>query len=168
MGRRSFGLGHVDLLPGTGEEKDRLRVILETLSGSLSVTEACRRLSVSETRFAELRTAALEGALSALAPRPAGRPRKPAEEAPGEAEVLRRRVKDLELDLACACVKTEVALVMPHLLAREDGKKAGPKKGGPHPAGSRPGGASSPATSRGSGRSSPPSSPPSATASGSS
>jgi hypothetical protein len=167
MGRRGFGLSHVDSVPGSAEDRERLRVILRTLSEELSVAEACSRLGVSESRFAELRTIALSAALSALAPRPAGRPRKKEEE-PDEVVALRGRVKDLELDLACACVKTEIALVMPKLLVRETEEPAEAKKGGPHPTTRRLGGASSSATSRGSGGSSRPSSPPSATARGSS
>jgi transposase len=163
MGRRGFGLSHVDSLPGSAEDRERLRVILRTLSEDLSVAEASARLSVSESRFAELRTLALTGALSALAPKPAGRPRKKEEE-PDEVVALRRRVKDLELDLACACVKTEIALVMPKLLVREEEPLPEAKKGGPHPTSLRLDGASSPATSRGCGGSSRPSSPPSATA----
>ena len=112
MGRQGLGLSHVDALPGTAEDRERLRVILLTLSGALSVSEACARLSLSETRFAALRTAALSGALAALAPRPAGRPRT-REEEPDEVATLREQVRDLRLELACAGVKTEIALVMP-------------------------------------------------------
>ena len=167
MGRRGFGLSHVDSLPGSAEDRERLKVILSTIAGELTVAEASARIAVSESRFAELRALALAGALAALAPRPAGRPRTKEEE-PDEAAKLRTRITDLELDLACACVKTEIALVMPKLLVREEEPLPEAKKGGPHPTSLRLGGASSPATSRGCGGSSRPSSPPSATARGSS
>ncbi len=154
MGRRSLGLAHVDSLPGSAEDRERLRVILSTIAGELTVAEAAARLSVSASRFAELRAAALSGALSALAARPAGRPRTKEEE-PDEVAMLRKRITDLELDLACACVKTEVALVMPKLLVREEPPREA-KKGGPHPGPKSAGGASSPGTWRGCGPSSGP------------
>jgi len=154
MGRQGLGLSHVDALPGTAEDRERLRVILLTLSGALSVSEACARLSLSGTRFAALRTAALAGALAALAPRPAGRPRT-REEEPDEVATLREQVRDLRLELACAGVKTEIALVMPKLLVREEPPREA-KKGGPHPGPKSAGGASSPGTWRGCGPSSGP------------
>jgi hypothetical protein len=163
MGRKGLGLSHVDSLPGSAEDRERLRVILSTIAGELTVAEASARISVSESRFAELRAVALAGALAALAPRPAGRPRTKEEE-PDEVAKLRGQVRDLRLDLACACVKTEIALVMPKLLVRKEEQAAEVKKGGPHPGRKSPGGASSPGTSRGSELSSRPSSPPSATA----
>src|SRR5687768_10085276 len=74
MPRPNLGIEHVEKLEGERETKARLKTILETLGGSLSVNDAAERLCVCPSRFAELRDLALLGALEALAPKPAGRP----------------------------------------------------------------------------------------------
>jgi hypothetical protein len=117
-GRPPQGVNHVDRLEGPEELKRRLRVILETLTGECSIPEACERLGVSESRLHDLRREALEGALGALMPRPAGRPpSQPPEGAAREAE-LEGRIRELEIDLQAALVRTELALAMPHLFER--------------------------------------------------
>ena len=115
-GRPSRGLGHVDHLSGPSESKRRLRVVLETLSGQRTVGEACELLGVNESRFHQLRQTALEGALTALAPRPAGRRRKPIPAESSRIAELEAQVLDLRVDLQASRTRTEIALVMPHLL----------------------------------------------------
>lgn len=73
-GRPPEGLRHIDRLEGSEESKLRLRTILETLSGECTIAEACERLGLSEARLHQLRQAALEAALSGLAPGQPGRP----------------------------------------------------------------------------------------------
>ena len=136
-GRPPEGVNHVDRLEGPEEVKRRLRIILETLNGSCSIPEACKQLGVSESRLHDLRREALEGALGALLPRPSGRPA--ADLPPGaerEAE-LEKRIRELEIDLEAALVRTELALAMPHLFEKGSkknsahrGKKPGPGRGG--------------------------------------
>lgn len=58
------------------EPRERLRLILQTLSGARSIDAACRALRVSPTRFQQLRLQTLQGAVEALEP---GRPRRPRE-----------------------------------------------------------------------------------------
>jgi transposase-like protein len=113
-GRPPKGIDHVDSLPGDPEEKERLKVILETLTGDLPVPEACRRLSISESRFHELRQQALTGMLSGLAPRAPGRP--PAEREPDQVQELKAQVRFLEQELQISRVQTEIAVVDPSLL----------------------------------------------------
>jgi transposase-like protein len=58
----------------------RYQVVLEVLAGALSVSEAARRLNVSRNHFQSLLHRGLEGLLSGLEKKPAGRPRlSPAE-----------------------------------------------------------------------------------------
>jgi transposase-like protein len=118
-GRPPKGLRHVDHLEGPKESKHRLRVILETLSGTRSVAEACRELEVSEARFHEMRKQALEAALAGLSPGRAGRPPKDRPEEPGRVEELESEVRELEVDLQAALVRTELGMAMPHLLRKE-------------------------------------------------
>mgnify|MGYP003402207127 CR=1 FL=1 len=126
-GRPPEGLVHVDRLLGDEEAKRRLRLVLATLMGELSVTEACERLGVSESRFHELRRHALEGALTGLGPGVPGRP-KEAEAEPGtdRLERVERENRQLRIELQAAYVRTELALGMPHVLTakgRADIKK---------------------------------------------
>lgn len=129
-GRPGKGEGHVDGLEGTEESKQRMKVILETLSGTLTVKEAATRLRLSESRFHALRQEKLQAWLDATAPRAPGRPPSEEEVDVGEVDALRSKVKELELDLQVSRTRTEIALTMPHVLKEED-PEAGGKKGGP-------------------------------------
>jgi hypothetical protein len=114
MSRPGKGVEHVDALEGDATTKARLKAVLATIAGELSVEEACRRLCVSPARFHELREEALLGALSALSPKPPGRPRAAAPDP--ELVALRKRTFDLERELEAAHIRTEIAIVMPHVL----------------------------------------------------
>jgi transposase-like protein len=111
--------------------KWRLRVLLETIVGSISVAQACEELGISESRLHELRREALVGALQALMPKPSGRPANPEGPPPHEQELV-ARIQELEVDLQAALVRTELALAMPQLF-RARGKK-NPKNRPPRPA----------------------------------
>jgi len=115
-GRPPLGSGHVDGLEGPEASKERLRIILETLSGERTVAEACEVLGIGETRYHALRREALSGALEALAPRAPGRPRR--EESPEDRRVkeLESQVADLEEEIVCQRARLELALTMPHVL----------------------------------------------------
>ena len=124
MSRPNKGIEHVDALEGDASTKERLRTVLETITGDLSVEEACRRLSVSPSRFHELREAALAGALRALEPRAPGRPPGPTPDP--QVEALTRKNAELEHELEAARIRTEIAIVMPHVLRRpQAGEKGG-------------------------------------------
>lgn len=128
-GRPPVGLGHVDRLPGPESSKQRLRVILASLTGVMTVEEACRELGVGEARFHVLRREALEGALSAMAPKRTGRP--PAAEPSAEARQLtelQQEIEHLKLDLYAARVREKLALTMPHVLHDPGGSEPSEKK----------------------------------------
>lgn len=106
---------HVQHLDGGEEQKQRLQVILKTLSGELSVVEACQQLGISEARFHVLRKQTLQAALDALEP---GAPGRPPESPPPDPRVtqLEEENKELKIELQAARVRTEIAVAMPHLL----------------------------------------------------
>jgi transposase-like protein len=131
MARPPDGLKHVDRLVGPAATKHRLRVILETLTGERSVSEACEELGVGEARFHTLRRQALEGALGGLKPARAGRPRKPPPAAPTRVERLEQELDDVRMRLWAAEIREEIALVMPHLLRPGKKKKTGDKPPSP-------------------------------------
>jgi len=118
-GRPPEGPKHVDKLDGDEEAKRRLRIVLETLSGERSVEEACADLGVSASRFHEMRREALQAALDGLAPGASGRPKRPAEVDPGRQAALEHENKELRLELQGSLVRTEIALLMPHVLTKK-------------------------------------------------
>jgi transposase-like protein len=117
----------VQSLEGSELSKDRLEVILETIAGERTVSEACAALGVSETRLHELRARALEGALANLAPGQPGRPRQAAPDAKDQIiGQLEAEVRELRLELRASLVREEIAVAMPHLLK---GEKKTPRRG---------------------------------------
>jgi hypothetical protein len=83
-GRPGKGSELVDGLEGSDGARLRLKLVIETLAGRMTVEEACRQLSIGESRFHAMRREALAAAVSGLEPSPAGRPPK-GRTAPGEA-----------------------------------------------------------------------------------
>src|ERR1051325_4600340 len=73
-GRPPKGAELAQGLEGSSAAKDRLEIILQSIAGTISVVDACHKLGVSEARFHELRTGALQAASQALEPKPKGRP----------------------------------------------------------------------------------------------
>jgi transposase-like protein len=124
-GRRPAGPEYVDKLNGSNRSKQRLRVILQTLSGELSVQEACTILGIKEVRFHQLRQRALQGSLNELEPRAAGRPRLPSTAEQRRLVELEHELATQRLELHEAQVREEVALILPHVLVEEaePGKK---------------------------------------------
>jgi hypothetical protein len=122
-GRPSLGSALVDTLEGPAEVKTRLKTILDVLAKRTTVDEACAVLRVSRSYYYLLQTEALNGALDALLPKPPGRP--PAEKPQEDPRVraLQERVADLEVDLAAARVREEIATTLPHFAARQKKKR---------------------------------------------
>ena len=129
-GRPGKGEGHVDGLSGSDASKARMKCILATLSGTITVREAAASLGLSEARFHALRQEKLQVWLDALAPRPPGRPVTEEPVEASEMEELQRKLKELQLDLKVAQTRTELALTMPHVL-KEEPEPGAVKKGGP-------------------------------------
>jgi transposase-like protein len=133
-GRPIVGLDLLDGLAAPRTARRRVRLVLATLTGQLSIAEACSALGVRRTRFHALRQQVLRGALDAAAPRSRGRPRSRAVEAP-EVLQLQHRIRELELALRTTQLRSEIALTMPFLLDRAGrGKKAarGQRASAPH------------------------------------
>ena len=112
-GRIPVGPEVVEQLQGSEKAKERLRVILETMTGDLRVQEACARLGICEQRFRQLRAELLQVALGSLEDQPAGRPRQPQE--PAETAALRRQLEAMQRELRAAQVREEIALALPHV-----------------------------------------------------
>jgi hypothetical protein len=122
-GRYPSGPEFVDKLDGSVQAKERLKALLETLGGSCRVGQACERLGLSEPRFDQIRIAALQAALAALEPQPAGRRPRQALPGAGEVQGLRDRVAQLEAELQAALVRAEVAVALPRVGAGAEKKR---------------------------------------------
>jgi len=114
-GRPADGPKMVERLEGSEEAKQRLRVILETVSGERTVAEACEELGVGKTAFFELRKRVLQASLADLEPKPVGRPRKEVSAEEAEAERLAEENEQLRTDLEIAQVREEIMLAMPEV-----------------------------------------------------
>jgi hypothetical protein len=113
-------------LAGSTPAKERLQVILQTMTGTCRVSEACDLLGIGMQRFHQLRRRALLGALAALEPRASGRPARPVAAPAEELAELRGQIQDLQIELRAAQLREEIALVLPHLTpaAESAAKKA--------------------------------------------
>lgn len=116
MGRKVNAKKLIGNADASATAKRQLEVVLEVLSGTRSVPEACEELAVSESTFHRLRELVIEGALQGLAPKPIGRPPQPADPASEREKKLEEANQELRMELQCMRVRTEIALVAPHLL----------------------------------------------------
>ncbi len=111
-GRKPARLKLVEGLSGSDFAKKRLQQILRTLSGEVTIEEACAKLQINRTRFYDLRQSVLEGMVENLEPRPAGRPpQKP--EVPEEVTNLERRIAQLKLELEATKIRAELNTFLP-------------------------------------------------------
>jgi hypothetical protein len=115
-GRPGRGVEHVERVESSEETKRRLKLILQTLSGELSVSAACETLGVSEPHFHRLRERALTGAAEALEPRPAGRPAISRDASDTRVAELEDKLEEMKLELHASQVREQIAVLMPHLL----------------------------------------------------
>jgi transposase-like protein len=127
-GRKPLGPALVEHLEGSEQAKQRLEVILQTITGELTIEAACQRLGICPARLHVLRTEVLEAGLARLEPRPVGRPPQilsPAERRIAELEAelreKQRQQKALETQL-------EIAQVAPQLVGGGTLKKTAGRK----------------------------------------
>lgn len=106
----------VESLTGPEELKARLRVILATLSGELTIAQACQQLNVGESRFHELRKQALEGALKAIEPGQSGRPGKELTPEQAKLQEMQQQLEKLEYELRLSKTQAELAKALPHVV----------------------------------------------------
>lgn len=120
-GRKPSGAGLVARLDGSERAKKRLQCFLETISGKMSVPDACRELGIGEAMFHRARSQWLEDSLACLEPRPMGRPPLDEDPASEDAAALKKQIVELRLHLRAAQIREKIAVVMPHLF--KDKKK---------------------------------------------
>lgn len=114
-GRRPGGAKLVDALGGSDLARARLQAILRTLSGEISVPEACQGLGIGEAMFHRMRSEYLQASLDFLEPKTPGR--KPVTEAPEAVRIrqLEAEMERMKLQLYGAQVREELARTLPQL-----------------------------------------------------
>jgi hypothetical protein len=122
-GRKPMGAKLAQHLEGSSLAKQRLEGILATITGELSIPEACQQLGISEARLYQLRTEVLEAALSCLEPRPAGRPPRVESAESQQVAQLKGQLEDAQWELKAVEVRAVVAEAMPNVSNREEVKK---------------------------------------------
>jgi transposase-like protein len=118
----------VEGLDAPEDVKEKLRTILETVTGETTVAQACEKLGVSESRFYQMREEALVGAVRGVMPKPRGRPRKVEETPADEVKRLKKENEDLKEELEFARARVVLATAFPHLIKDPDEKKTNPRK----------------------------------------
>ncbi|MFC1582494.1 helix-turn-helix domain-containing protein [Planctomycetota bacterium] len=116
-GRPIKGTEKIASLEGSADAKRRLQVIMQSISGELSVGEACKELGVEKSAFYRMREKALSGALASLEPKEVGRPRTPEPTADQQyISELEAKTQQLRIALEAAQIREELAIAMPHVL----------------------------------------------------
>jgi len=109
MGRKSQAAPLLAPIQASEQARERAKAVLLTLSGQWSVKQALVRLSISRTRFQDLRRRMLCGALEALEPRPLGRPSNPVAEEDEQLVRLRQKVEALGHELRLVRTSLELS-----------------------------------------------------------
>jgi transposase-like protein len=110
----------VDKLDVSDEARERLRAVLDTLAGDVSMPEAAKRVGVKESRFYYIREHILEQAGKAAEKRTSGVRPKPRDPADVERiAALETQLQELRIELEAARLRTELALTMPQVLKEQ-------------------------------------------------
>jgi transposase-like protein len=105
----------LDRLEGSSHAKQRLQVILETLSGQRTIPDACEELGIQDSMFHKMRGQVLQTALDRLEPRPLGRPAQVPSPAEEHVTELERQIEHLQIALKAAEVRRDLAERLPRL-----------------------------------------------------
>lgn len=128
-GRRPAGTEVVDRQEGSSTAKERVKVVLETMTGTLRVKEGCRRLGISTQRFRQMREEILAGALASAEPGLPGRPAKVTTPTDEENRLLKEQLAAKDVELRSAQARTEVALILPRVVQQPvQGEPTTPEK----------------------------------------
>jgi hypothetical protein len=111
-GRLPVGPEYVDKLQGSALAKERVKAVLQTLSGDVRLQDACQELGLCEQRLHQLRQEALQAAVAALEAGPRGRPPHNPSPADERIRALEDQVAALQIELHAARVRAEIGLTL--------------------------------------------------------
>src|SRR5262245_61000649 len=115
-GRKPLGPALVEHLDGSDDAKERLELIIKTLSGQITVVAACCILDISEAMFYKLRNRVLQCCLEDLEPKPRGRPPQTASADQDRYEELSAELTSLRGELEVKDLRLEIAQPLPHVV----------------------------------------------------
>jgi hypothetical protein len=122
-GRPPLGAELVNNVPGSELAKERLKILLGTITGDCSVASACKEFGIGESAFYKMRSQWLEASTASLEPKASGRPAKVETEDSKRIKELEAELFELKLNYNAALVREKIAAVMPHLLVNKEGVK---------------------------------------------
>ena len=118
-GRPHQGAELVEKLEECSDEaRQRLKVIVQTLAGEITVEEACEILNISRSAFNKLRTGFIASAVHLLEPKKPGRKKREVSAELIENGKLRAENERLKFQLKAQQLREEIGILMPHLLRR--------------------------------------------------
>lgn len=109
-GRPALGADLVNNLAGSPHAKRRAELIIQTLTGQITVEQACAQLHIGQAAFFKLRVRTLQEMVAGLEPRTVGRPPEHIAAEQQRIEDLTAQVGELEFQLQAARVREELAL----------------------------------------------------------
>jgi transposase-like protein len=115
-------------LEGSDQAKQRLEVILQTITGELTIEAACQRLGIRAARLHVLRTEVLEAGLAQLEPRPAGRPPQILSPADQRIAELEEELREKQRQQKALEAQLEIAQAAPQLVGGGTPKKTAGRK----------------------------------------
>lgn len=127
-GRKPLGPALVQHLEGSGQAKERLEVLLQTITGELTIEAACQCLGIRAARLHALRTEVLEAALAQLEPRPAGRPPQIFSPADQRIAELEEELREKQRQQKALEAQLEIAQAAPQLVGGGTVKKTAGRK----------------------------------------
>ena len=122
-GRKPLKSGHVERLDGSQSARQRLEIILQTLSGELTIPDACQSLGIGEARFHALRGQWMQASLELLEPRPKGRRAETPTAEQLEIARLEQEKLDLERQLKTIEAQREIDAVLTAAAGAEPAEK---------------------------------------------
>lgn len=118
-GRPPLGPDLVDRLDDCSESaRLRLKVILQTIAGSIQIEEACTTLGIERSAFNRLRSQFVSQAVQLLEPQKTGRKKKVISQEQAENQRLLEENQKLKFQMQALQLREEIGIVMPHLLRR--------------------------------------------------
>jgi transposase-like protein len=122
-GRKPLGPALVEHLDGSQMAKERLELILQTLTGQVTVVAAAERLDISEAMFYKVRNRVLQGCVEDLEPKPRGRPPQFSTPDQERCATLTTEVTALHRELRDQTVRLEAAQIRPQAQSATPVKK---------------------------------------------
>jgi len=109
-GRPTEGLEHIDRVHGSFEAKLRMKAIVSSLLGEVTVVESCERIGIRPSRFHVIRHEALQAAVERLEPHRAGRPHRETQASSARVRALEEQLEQSDWNLRHERTRAEIAL----------------------------------------------------------